>query len=106
MEIRIMPNRFEQVDELQPDAIAIVLEQRSDGQWAKVHCPASALPGLPQDMVSEDLPPQDALVNAVKLANEVKLAIVVIDPSAIWKPAWGQLYRWEDEEAEETKTPE
>ncbi|HWG04063.1 MAG TPA: hypothetical protein VG271_03525 [Beijerinckiaceae bacterium] len=101
-----MPNRFEQVDELQPDAICLVLEQRSDGQWAKVHCPATALPGLPQDMVSEDLPPSDALVNAVKLANEVKLAIVVIDRDVIWKPVWGELYRWEDEEPEGASEPE
>ena len=100
--VTAMSNRFEQVDELQPDAISLVLEQRSDGQWAKVHCPASALPGLlQQDMVSPDLPPSDALLNAVKLANEAKLAIVVIDGDGIWKPEWGDLYRWEDEEPDE-----
>ena len=41
-EERAMANRFEQVDELVGDAITIVLEQRSDGQWAKVFCPRSA----------------------------------------------------------------
>ena len=35
-----MANRFEQVDEVQPDAIAVILEQRGDGRWAKVFCPA------------------------------------------------------------------
>ena len=92
-----MANRFEQVDELQPDAINIVLEQRNDGQWAQVHCPASALTGLTQNMSSGDLPPKDAFLNAVKLANDVKLAIVIIDRDAIWKKEWGELYRWEDE---------
>jgi len=97
-----MPNRFEQVDEPQTDCITLKLEQRNDGQWARVHCPATALPGkLPQDMTSEDMPPADALAGAVQLANQVKLAIVVMDPDGIWKPAWGELYRWEDEAGEE-----
>jgi hypothetical protein len=93
-----MANRFEQVDEPAQDAITLVLEQRNDGQWAKVYCPKSALPSLSQNMTSPDLPPIGALANAVKLANEVKLAIVVIDRDAIWKKEWGELYRWEDEE--------
>jgi hypothetical protein len=92
-----MANRFEQVDEVEPDAITLVLEQRNDGQWAKVHCPKSAMPSLSQDMTSPDLPPPDALASAVKLANEMKLAIVVLDRDAIWKKEWGELYRWEDE---------
>ncbi len=37
-----MANRFEQVDEAVDNAISIVLEQRADGQWAKVVCPMSA----------------------------------------------------------------
>jgi hypothetical protein len=89
-----MANRFEQVDDVQPDAISIVLEQRGDGQWARVHCPASASPVLTADKVSDSLPPKDALSGAVKLANQLKLAIVVVDPNAIWKKEWGELYRW------------
>ena len=89
-----MANRFEQVNDVQPDAITIVLEQRGDGQWAKVFCPASASPALTADRVSESLPPKDALSGAVKLANQLKLAIVVVDPDAIWKKEWGELYRW------------
>lgn len=92
-----MANRFEQVDEIQPDAITLVLEQRVDGRWAKVHCPASAHPGLQKDMTSESMAPKDALSGAVKLANELKLAIVVVDPDANWKKEWGELYRWSDE---------
>ena len=96
-----MPNRFEQVDELQPDCITLVLEQRADGQWARVHLPASALAGqLQTNMTSPDMAPVDALTNAVKLANEVKLAMGVMDRDAIWIKEWGDLYRWEDEPAE------
>jgi hypothetical protein len=93
-----MANRFEQVDEIQPDAIAVILEQRGDGQWAKVFCPAGATPALPADKLSESIAPKDALSGAVKLANELKLAIVVVDPDNIWKKEWGELYRWSAEE--------
>jgi hypothetical protein len=92
-----MANRFEQVDEIQPDAITVILEQRVDGRWAKVHCPASAHSGLAKDMTSESMAPKDALSSAVKLANELKLAIVVVDPDGGWKQEWGELYRWSDE---------
>ncbi len=92
-----MANRFEQVDEIQPDAITLILEQRNDGQWAKVCCPTSALPALKQSMTSPDLPLKDAVASAVQLANEVKLAIVVVDRDNIWNKEWGDLYRWENE---------
>ncbi len=92
-----MANRFEQVDEIVGDAITIVLEQRSNGQWAKVFCPRSAHDALLEDRMSESLAPKDALSGAVKLANELKLAIVVLDPDAVWKEEWGALYRWQDD---------
>ena len=94
-----MANRFEQVDDVQPDAITIVLAQRNDGQWAKVFCPKSASSALTTDRVSDSLPPKDALSGAVKLANQLKLAIVVADPDGIWKKEWGDLYRWTGDEA-------
>jgi hypothetical protein len=93
-----MTNRFEQVDEAVEDAITLSLEQRSDGQWARVLCPRSAVQGrLPKDYVSKDLPPTKALATAVKLANDLKVAMVVVDRDAIWKKEWGALYRWEAE---------
>jgi hypothetical protein len=92
-----MPNRFEQVDDVQPDAITLVLEQRIDGRWAKVHCPASAHAALQEDKTSQSMAPKDALASAVKLANDLKLAIVVVDPDGGWKQEWGELYRWSDE---------
>jgi len=42
--------------------------------------------------------PKDALSGAVRLANQVKLAIVVLDPDGVWKPEWGELYRSQDDE--------
>jgi len=92
-----MANRFEQVDEIQPDAITVTIVQRGDGQWAQVHCPVSAVPTLPKDVVSEPMAPKDALASAVKLANEFKVAIVVTDPDDVWKKDWGNLYRYDDE---------
>jgi hypothetical protein len=93
-----MANRFEQVDEVVPDAITIVLAQRSDGQWAKVVCPRSAHESFNVDRATEAMAPKDALSGAVRLANQVKLAIVVLDPDGVWKPEWGELYRSQDDE--------
>jgi hypothetical protein len=96
-----MANRFEQVDEVVGDAITIVFEQRPDGQWAKVVCPKSAHESLVADRVIEPMPYKDALSGAVRLANKMKLAIVVLDPDGVWKPEWGELYRWQgDSETE------
>ncbi len=64
-----MADRYEQVDQPVADAIAVILEQRIDGQWAKIACPKSAHPSLLEDEISESLPPSEALANAVKLAN-------------------------------------
>ncbi len=96
-----MANRFEQVDEAVADAVTIVLEQRPDGQWAKVVCPKTAHESFAADRVTEPMAPKDALSGAVRLANKFKLAIVVLDPDGVWKKEWGELYRWrEDSETE------
>lgn|SRR5271157_4511524 len=95
-----MANRFEQVDEVVADAVTIVLSQQADGQWAKVYCPRTAHASLEADRITEPVPPKDALRGAVKLANELKLAIVVADPDGLWKKEWGELYR-EQDDAEE-----
>jgi hypothetical protein len=92
-----MANRFEQVGEVVGDAITVVLAQRPDGQWATVICPKSAHESLTADQVSEPVPPKGALSGAVKLANQLKLAIVVLDPDGVWKPEWGELYRGQDD---------
>jgi hypothetical protein len=49
-------NRFEQVDELQPDAINLTVMQKSDGQVGIVHCPkTAALDRLPADLTSPEI---------------------------------------------------
>jgi hypothetical protein len=86
-------NRFEQVIEIQPDAITLSLSRSSLGEVGKVIFPASASEGrLSEDKVSEESPAVDSFRAAVKLANEMKVAIVVIDPEGVWKKDWGQLF--------------
>jgi hypothetical protein len=91
-------NRFEQVDELQSDAINLTLVQKSDGQVGIIHCPKTAAPDqLPTDLTSEEMPVRDAVTGAIQLANARKIPIVVIDRDAIWKPEWGELWRYTEE---------
>ena len=93
-------NRFEQVDEEQPDALNLLLRQTAEGQVGRVRVPASAKDGLPGGVDSGEVPARDAFRGAIKLANELKLAIVVIDPDNIWQDEWGDLSRWTDEPGE------
>jgi hypothetical protein len=95
-------NRFEQVDELQPDAINLTLMQKSDGQVGIIHCPKAAAPDrLPADLTSQEIPARDAVIGAIELANTRKLPIVVIDRDNIWKAEWGDLWRYEEQSEEE-----
>jgi hypothetical protein len=87
-------NRFEQVDKVQPDAITLSLAKDGDREAGTVIFPASASAGrLAQDSISAALPPMESFRSAVKLANEMKVAIVVMDPNGVWKPEWGDLFR-------------
>ena len=86
-------NRFEQVNEVQPDAITLSLSRSSTGEVGVVIFPASASDGrVSEDKVSGELPAVDSFRSAIKLANEMKVAIVVMDPDGIWKTDWGELY--------------
>jgi hypothetical protein len=87
-------NRFEQVDELQDDAITLCLQKQDEAEAGTVHCPAALTGGrTTSDITSDKLPPVEAFRSAVKLANEIKAPIVVMDPEGLWKPEWGDLYR-------------
>ncbi|WFU44344.1 hypothetical protein QA640_19000 [Bradyrhizobium sp. CB82] len=87
-------NRFEQVNEIQPDAITLILKRDNGGNSGSIVFPATASGGrLTTDQVSGQLPAQDAFRGAVRLANDMKVAIVVCDPDGIWKSEWGDLYR-------------
>jgi hypothetical protein len=91
-------NRFEQVDELQTDAINLTLVQKGDGQIGIIHCPKTASPDqLPADLTSPEIPARDAVIGAIQLANTKKLPIVVIDRDNIWKKEWGDLWRYEED---------
>jgi hypothetical protein len=100
-------NRFEQVDELQSDAINLTLIQKSDGQVGIIHCPKTAAPDqLPADLTSQEIPGRDAVVGAIQLANSKKIPIVVIDRDNIWKTEWGELWRYQAEGEDEEKNPQ
>jgi len=86
-------NRFERVGEVQSDALTLSLAKRNEQEIGIVIFPASASSGrLSEDKVSDPLPARESFRSAVRLANELKLAIVVLDPDGIWNPEWGGLY--------------
>jgi hypothetical protein len=87
-------NRFEQVDEVQPDAITLALVKRDGVSYGRVTCPAEVTGGkLKEDVVSDELGAVEAFRSAIKLANEVKAAVVVVDPEGAWQAEWGDLAR-------------
>lgn len=97
-----MANRFELVDEEQGDALNLVLAQTAQGQVGSVRIPRALLPGGAAEPIdSGELQARDAFRSAVRLANELKLPVVVVDPDKIWDAAWGDLKRWDESEEEE-----
>jgi hypothetical protein len=94
MEVDMARNRFEQVEEVQPDAVTLSLSTDQDQSYGTVTCPAAISGGrLAADMTSDKLPAKDAFRSAIRLANEIKAPLVVHDPVALWQTEWGDLYR-------------
>ena len=92
-------NRFEQVDEIQSDAINLTLRKNGDAEVGFMHIPkTAAAQGLPADLTSEEAPAEKALVAAIQFANTRKIPIVVIDHDNIWKSEWGDLWRYKEDE--------
>lgn len=87
-------NRFEQVDEPPGDAMTLVLTRDDDRNFGVVNCPASASGGqLPKNFSSGELPPKEAFRAAIRLANDLKVPLLVVDPDGLWQTEWGALYR-------------
>lgn len=87
-------NRFEQVDQIEPDAITLEIAPDGNEETAKVHVPAEIAGGrLDEDQSSEPLPKKDAFRSAIKLANELRAPVVVVDTHGHWDKEWGDLYR-------------
>jgi len=87
-------NRFEQVDEPQSDAITLSLRKGEASPTAQVICPAILANGrLAQDTTSAEMPLIEGFRSAVRLANEIKAPIVVLDPENLWIAEWGDLFR-------------
>ncbi|GJE61218.1 hypothetical protein [Methylobacterium trifolii] len=91
-------NRFEQVDEAPDDAMTLTLRRDGEKMYGVVTCPASATGGrLPKNFTSDEMPLKDAIRSAIRLANEMTVALVVADPDGLWQADWGTLYRDADE---------
>jgi len=90
-------NRFEQVNEPQADAITLSLSKKHGDAKGKILCPAAVSAGrLPTDMTSEERGTVEAFRAAIRLANELRAPIVVMDPDHVWQAEWGDLYRQDD----------
>jgi len=91
-------NRFEQVDERQEDAITLSLWKQGDDTLGSVIIPAAVTRGrLASDSDSGGLAAQDAFRAAIRIANEIKAPMVVIDPEGVWQAEWGDLYRYKED---------
>ena len=87
-------NRFEQVDERQDDAITLTLWKAEDNMYGTVTIPAALSGGkLSADMTTDKMPLKDAFRGAIRIGNEMRAAVVVIDPASLWQAEWGELYR-------------
>ena len=70
------------------------LKKDGDTEVGSVVFPASASGGrMTEDRISPNLPIVESFRSAVRLANEMKVALVVMDPEGVWKAEWGDLYR-------------
>lgn len=87
-------NRFEQVDAPADDAMTLCLRREGEKNFGVVSCPASASGGrLPRDFASDEMPLKEAIRSAIRLANEMQVPLVVLDPDGLWQAEWGALYR-------------
>ena len=86
-------NRFEQVDEKQDDAVTLSLWKVGDHMYGTVTIPAGLGNGLPSEITTDKMPLKDAFRGAIRMGNEMKAAVVVKDPDALWQAEWGDLYR-------------
>ena len=91
-------NRFEQVDEQQDDAITLSLRKQGDDAFGSVNIPATVANGrMASDSNSGDLAAKDAFRAAIRIANEMKAPLVVMDPDDLWQAEWGDLYRYSED---------
>lgn len=90
-------NRFEQVDAPPDDAMTLTLGRDGEKNFGIVTCPAQATGGrLPKDFSSGELPLKEALRSAIRLANDFKAPLVIVDPDGLWQAEWGTLHREDD----------
>lgn len=94
-------NRFEKVDSIQSDALTLQLSRVGEAAVGVVHWPAAlSNHPLPKNFQSPQAPAKDAFRNIIKLANDVKAAVVVMDNDNVWDAEWGELFVVEDDAEE------
>lgn len=87
-------NRFEKVDEVQDDAITLEIAPGGEPEMARVHVPpAEEKAEVSVQKSSEPLPKIDAFRGAIKLANTLRMPVVVMGDENFWDTTWGDLYR-------------
>lgn len=90
-------NRFEKVSSIQADALTLELFKDGEKAMGCVHVPAAISNGkVPQDIKSGSVEAKQAFRHAVKLANDMKAPMVVMDAGGVWDGAWGELYDVEE----------
>jgi hypothetical protein len=86
-------NRFEIVDEPQSDAITLALWKADGESLGSVTCPAALTGGqFASDITAGPGSAKEAFRHAIKIANEFRAPIVVMDPDGVWNAEWGELY--------------
>jgi hypothetical protein len=87
-------NRFEQVDDIQDDAITLSLWKVDDFMYGTVTIPGGLGDGkVTTDMTTDRMPLKDAFRGAIRMGNEIKAPVVVSDPDGLWQTEWGELFR-------------
>ena len=89
-------HRYEQVDLPSNKAVTLTLGTNGGRDRGGVTGPTKLTLGQ-QTVVCTPQPgsltPTKAFAMAEKLADQLGLPIVVVDPNGIWNPVWGELYR-------------
>ena len=89
-------HRYEQVDHPSNKAVTLIFEKIEGRDRGGVVGPSKMIPGGEMVVGSPQpgtLTPTKAFSMAEKLADHLGLPLLVVDPSGIWNPAWGRLYR-------------
>ena len=79
---------------IRKNAITLSLCKAEDNVYGTVTVPRALSAGkVPADLTTAKMPIKDAFRGAIRLGNEMKAPVVVLDPDSLWQTEWGDLYR-------------